>query len=68
MLQRKNEAARACHGSDEPSGIAKRVGDREYLRGMGEPTDVPKRPPARGPPYWASRVLRRGASSVKAAE
>jgi hypothetical protein len=39
-----------------------------YLRGIGEPTDVPNRTPARGPPYWASRVLRRGAGSVEAAE
>lgn len=39
-----------------------------YLQGIGEPTDVPKRTPARGPPYWASRVLRRGAGSVEAAE
>ena len=39
-----------------------------YLRGMGEPTDVPQRTPARGPPYWHSRVLRRGAGSVEAAE
>ena len=46
----------------EPQSIAR------YLRGIGEPTDVPKRTPARGPPYWASRVLRRSASSVEAAE
>jgi hypothetical protein len=39
-----------------------------YLRGIGEPTDVPQRTPARGPPYWHSRVLRRGAGSVEAAE
>jgi hypothetical protein len=46
----------------DPKSIAR------YLRGIGEPTDVPKRTPARGPPYWASRVLRRGAGSVEAAE
>ena len=46
----------------EPQSIAR------YLRGIGEPTDVPKRMPARGPPYWASRVLRQSASSVEAAE
>ncbi len=39
-----------------------------YLRGIGEPTDVPNRPPARGPPYGASRVLRRGGGRVEAAE
>jgi hypothetical protein len=46
----------------DPTSVAR------YLRGIGEPTDVPKRTPARGPPYWASRVLRRGAASVEAAE
>jgi hypothetical protein len=46
----------------EPKSVAR------YLRGIGEPTDVPKRTPARGPPYWASRVLRRSAGSVEAAE
>ena len=33
-----------------------------YLRGLGEPTEAPARAPARGPPYWKSRVLRRAAS------
>ena len=28
---------------------------------MGEPTEVPRRSPGRGPPYWKSRVLRRQA-------
>jgi Putative transposase len=32
---------------------------RRFLRGIGEPTDAPARQPARGPPYWQSRVLRR---------
>jgi hypothetical protein len=68
MLQRKDEAARARHGSDERRRRASRSPKGEYLRGIGEPTDVPKRTPARGPPYWASRVLRRGAGSVEAAE
>ena len=30
-----------------------------YLAGESEPTEVPRRPPGRGPPYWKSRVLRR---------
>lgn len=46
----------------DPKSVAR------YLRGIGEPTDVPQRTPARGPPYWQSRVLRRGAGSVEAAE
>ena len=32
---------------------------RRFLRGLGEPTEAPAREPARGPPYWKSRVLRR---------
>jgi len=39
-----------------------------YLRALGEPTDAPTRAPARGPPYWQSRVLRRAASGHEAAE
>jgi hypothetical protein len=30
-----------------------------YLRGTGEPTELPERAPARGQPHWASKVLRR---------
>jgi hypothetical protein len=33
-----------------------------YLASIGEPTELPKRSPSRGPPYWKSRVLRRMAS------
>lgn len=32
-----------------------------YLTGIGEPIDVPKRSPSRGPPYWKSVVLRKKA-------
>ena len=34
---------------------------RRFPRGLGEPTEGPVREPARGPPYWQSRVLRRAA-------
>ena len=34
---------------------------RAYLRGIGEPYEVPGRSPSRGPPYWRSTVLRRNA-------
>ena len=34
---------------------------RRYLRSHGEGTEAPSRTPARGPPYWRSRVLRRQA-------
>ncbi len=34
---------------------------RAYLRGIGEPCEVPERSPSRGPPYWKSTVLRRKA-------
>ena len=29
---------------------------RRFLRGIGEPAEPPPREPARGPPYWKSRV------------
>ena len=46
----------------EPRAIAR------FLRALGEPTDVPPRAPARGPPYWKSQVLRRSAGAEHAAE
>jgi len=46
----------------EPKSVSR------YLRGLGEPTDAPARAPARGPPFWKSRVLRRAASDDHAAE
>ena len=36
----------------EPASIVR------YLAAAGEPTEVPRRSPGRGPPYWKSRVLR----------
>ena len=51
-----------CHGRmrllamvEEPANVAR------FLAAMGEPTEVPRRSPGRGPPYWKSRVLRRQA-------
>ena len=38
-----------------------------YLRALGEPSEAPERSPARGPPYWRSRALRRRAGDVDAA-
>ena len=38
-----------------------------YLRTLGEPTSLPARAPARGPPYWQSRVLRRASGGDAAA-
>jgi hypothetical protein len=37
----------------EPASIAR------YLAAVGETTEVPRRSPSRGPPYWKSQVLRR---------
>ena len=34
---------------------------KRFLKGSGEPTEPPARQPARGPPYWQSRELRRTA-------
>ena len=36
----------------DPASIAR------YLAAAGEATEVPRRSPGRGPPYWKSRVLR----------
>jgi hypothetical protein len=51
-----------CHGRmrllalvQEPANVAR------ILAAMGEPTELPRRSPPRGPPYWKSRVLRRHA-------
>jgi hypothetical protein len=46
----------------DPKSVAR------YLRGLGEPTEAPTRAPVRGPPYWQSKVLRRGAGAHEAAE
>jgi hypothetical protein len=32
-----------------------------YLTAVGEATELPRRSPNRGPPYWASTLLRRQA-------
>ena len=37
----------------DPQSIAR------YLRHLGLPTEEPSMAPARGPPFWGSRVLRR---------
>lgn len=37
-----------------------------YLRHLGEPTEPPPLTPARGPPYYQSRVLRRRPTSQQA--
>jgi hypothetical protein len=37
---------------------------RRVLRHLGEDTEAPVREPARGPPFWKSRVLRRSASDA----
>jgi hypothetical protein len=39
----------------DPASIAR------YLVAVGEETEVPRRSPNRGPPYWKSSVLRRQA-------
>ena len=40
---------------EEPANVAR------FLAAMGEATELPRRSPGRGPPYWKSRVLRRQA-------
>jgi hypothetical protein len=40
---------------EEPANVAR------FLAVMGKPTELPRRSPPRGPPYWKSRVPRRQA-------
>ena len=40
---------------EDPANVAR------FLAAVSEPTEVPRRSPGRGPPYWKSRVLRRQA-------
>jgi hypothetical protein len=54
-----------CHGRmkllamlTEPKSIAR------YLEKLGEPTQLPCRPPSRGPPYWKSSVQRHRAATA----
>jgi hypothetical protein len=37
------------------------AGVARYLAAVGEATELPRRSPGRGRPYWKSRVLRRQA-------
>ena len=53
-------ACPSCHGRmrllaviKDPAQVAR------YLAAVGEATELPRRSPVRGPPYWKSRVLRR---------
>jgi hypothetical protein len=39
-----------------------------YLRHLGEPIDPPPLSPARGPPYFQSRILRRRPAPQQQAE
>jgi hypothetical protein len=42
----------------DPEGITR------FLTALGVPTTVPPLAPARAPPYWQSRVLRRKAQEL----
>ena len=55
-----------CHGRmrllamvEDSANVAR------FLAAVGEATEVPRRSPGRGPPYWKSRVLRRQALGEK---
>jgi hypothetical protein len=49
-----------CHGRMKLLAVVKNpVSIARYLTAAGEPTEVPRRSPGRGPPYWKSQVLRR---------
>ena len=49
-----------CQGRMKLIAVVKNpISIARYLEAAGEPTEVPRRSPGRGPPYWKSRVLRR---------
>jgi hypothetical protein len=54
-----------CHG---PMKLVAMITDDKsitrFLKKLGEPTEPPPRLPARGPPYWQSRALRRIANDA----
>jgi hypothetical protein len=50
----------ACGGRMKLVALVKdNDGVARFLRKLGEPTEVPPRAPARGPPYYRSAVIRR---------
>ena len=62
----------ACPRCDGPMRLLARVTEPKSvprdLRALGEPTQAPARAPARGPPFWMSRVLRGAVLGDEAAE
>ena len=44
--------------------VTKPASIERFLRHLGEPTEVPALSPARGPPFWRSRTLRRKAAGT----
>jgi hypothetical protein len=65
LLRRNFHIEISCPSCHAPMKLRALVTDprsvARYLRAIGEPTDLPSRAPARGPPYWKSRVMRRRA-------
>jgi hypothetical protein len=65
LLRRSFDLAVSCPRCHAPMVLRALVTDprsiARYLRGIGEPTHLSERTPARGPPYWQSRVTRRRA-------
>ncbi len=59
-----------CDRCGRPMKLVSLVTDPDsidrYLRHIGEPTEPPRLSPARGPPYYQSRVLRRRPSPQQA--
>jgi len=49
-----------CHGHMKLLALVTDLDEaRRFARELGEPTELAPRTPARGPPYWQSRALRR---------
>jgi hypothetical protein len=54
------ETCPSCGGRMKLVALVQEKKDAErFLRGLGEPTDVAPRAPARAPPFYRSAVIRR---------
>ena len=48
-----------CHGRMRLLALVQERENITRLAALGEATEVPRRSPGRGPPFWKSRILRR---------
>jgi len=63
LLKRTFDIDLRCESCGEPMKLVALVREEEsvvrFLRALSEPTEPPRREPARGPPWWRSSAVRR---------